>query len=220
MSENKNDCIRKSIDNIEPAAGARERMLENIRRKAAEQTADTVQEVPQKSKVLSINKFLKWAMPIAACFVIAVVGFTYILPLFNQTTPSESVVQNPNPFMTVYSANEIETVLGFSIDAPQGAENVEYSIRDGSMASIAFEYEEHFYIFCASKQNGDFSGLYGDKIAEEQIDSQTSALLETVRNGETDCYKLTWTDGKVTYILTNTDGAAVNDMKAIYSSVK
>ncbi|MGN0699791.1 MAG: hypothetical protein ACI4J8_02185 [Oscillospiraceae bacterium] len=37
MSEQTNNPIRKSIENIEPADGARERMLQNIKRKAAKQ---------------------------------------------------------------------------------------------------------------------------------------------------------------------------------------
>ena len=45
MNETDNNRIRESIEQIEPAAGAKERMLANIRRKAAEQASDNVAAV-------------------------------------------------------------------------------------------------------------------------------------------------------------------------------
>lgn len=45
MNETDNNRIRESIEQIEPAAGAKERMLANIRRKAAEQASDNVASV-------------------------------------------------------------------------------------------------------------------------------------------------------------------------------
>ena len=224
MSDNRDDRFRESINNIEPAAGAKERMLENIRRKAAEQPTETQQEIQQKThqkaKIVSFNKILKWAMPIAACFVIAVVGVTYMLPLFNQQTPSESGEQIPNPFVTVNSASDIEDALGFSVDAPQEAENVEYSILDGKMADIYFSIDDHAYSLRASAQSGDFSGLYGIEAKIEQLDSEKNAVLTVIRSGDDLFTKITWTDGKVNYVLSNTDGASESEVKAVFDDIR
>ena len=40
--------IREEIDKIEPADGARERMFRNIKRKAAEQNAESAQKTEKK----------------------------------------------------------------------------------------------------------------------------------------------------------------------------
>ena len=66
MSEKWEDRIHESIEEWEPPAGAKERMLANIRRKAAEQNAMRADEPASRAKVLSINPMLKWLMPLAA----------------------------------------------------------------------------------------------------------------------------------------------------------
>ena len=207
MSEKWEDRIPESIEDIEPSAGAKERMLANIRRKAAEQNAMKVHEPAPQAKAASMNKvtstsaILKWAMPMAACLVIA-------------------IVQIGNPFVSVEGAQEFKTKLGIVLNAPEGAENVEYTIIDNEMANIDFNYAEHSYTLRASKQGGDFSGLYGTDAGSEQIDSSTDALLTAIRSEEEIYRKLEWTDGKIRYVLLNTDGADPEQMKEIYKKVK
>ena len=64
MSEKWEDRIHPSIEKIEPSDGAKERMLANIRRKAAEQNTMQAHEPEPKTKVLSINTMMKWIMPL------------------------------------------------------------------------------------------------------------------------------------------------------------
>lgn len=226
MSEKWEDRIPESIEDIEPSAGAKERMLANIRRKAAEQNAMKVHEPAPQAKAASMNKvtstsaILKWAMPMAACLVIAIVGVNFIANRMHTPSTDTPEVQIGNPFVSVEGAQEFKTKLGIVLNAPEGAENVEYTIIDNEMANIDFNYAEHSYTLRASKQGGDFSGLYGTDAGSEQIDSSTDALLTAIRSEEEIYRKLEWTDGKIRYVLLNTDGADPEQMKEIYKKVK
>lgn len=52
MKENRDEHIRESINKIEPAEGAKERMLANIKRKAAEQViAENAESKPEKQNI-------------------------------------------------------------------------------------------------------------------------------------------------------------------------
>lgn len=219
MSEQTNNPIRSSIDNIEPADGARERMLRNIRRKAAEQTSQTPQETA-KPKTLPLNRILKWALPAAACLVIAVVGIRVIPGIVSSPVDSGSEVQIANPFQAVNSADEFEERLKFRIDAPAGSEDIAYSILDGEIAQADFIFGGNSYTLRASKQSGDFSGINGTLIKSDKIDAANDAVLETIRGMEFNYYKLTWTDGAVNYILANNTEIATEDITGVYEKLK
>lgn len=210
-----NNKIENAIESIEPRDGAKERMLANIRRKAAEQNREMSDT---KKKAPSFAEIAKWALPIAACLVIAVVGIKVIPPLAAPEEPSGALVGSP--FLTVSSADEFEKQLGIALDAPEGASEVQYAIIDGNIAEVYFSYGENLYSLRASEQSGDFSGLYGIEAAAEQLDSANNAVLTTIRSGDQTFLKLTWTDGKVNYILSNTDGGNEDEIKEIYGLVK
>ena len=71
MNENKDEHIRDALGSIEPAVGAKERMLNNIKKKAAAQQESPVTSQPQqKPKVISFTKITKWVLPVAACSII------------------------------------------------------------------------------------------------------------------------------------------------------
>lgn len=212
---NGNDKIERAIESIEPRDGAKERMLANIKRKAAEQNRETSET---KKKAPAFADIAKWALPIAACLVIAVVGIKVIPQLAAPDEPSDVLVGSP--FVTVDSADEFEKQLGITIDAPEGASGIEYAIIDGNIAEVYFSYDEKTYSLRASGQSGDFSGLYGVEAAAEQLDSANNAVLTTIRSGDQTFLKLTWTDGKVNYILSDTDGGNEDEIKKIYGLVK
>lgn len=221
MNESRENRFCKSIDSIEPKAGAKERMWENIKCKA-KISADQEQKPLESSKkiVSPFNKFMKMALPIAACFVIAVIGIVKIMPLINNTPSNPGGdVQIPSPFVTVDSAKDFEK-LGIELEAPSEAEDVAYSILDGKVADISFLLEGHFYNVRASKQSGDFSGLQGDRIDSIQIDSETNATIETLRSGDEIFYKISWTNGEINFILINTDAADADKITAVYQSIK
>lgn len=221
MNENRDERIRESIDGIGPSDGARERMLANIRRKAAEQTLREEKQ-PEKAKSVPFKRVVKWALPIAACFAVAVIGAAVIS---NPSKPSGlpdtgTDVQLPSPAADIQDAEEYETIPGITADAPADAENVVYSIIDGSIADIIFDLKGHQYDLRSSKQGGDFSGIYATVIGEEPIDASTDAVLTTYRSGDEIYLKITWTDGAATCILSNTDGASADEIKAVYEKVK
>ncbi|MCM1166576.1 MAG: hypothetical protein NC299_13640 [Lachnospiraceae bacterium] len=203
------DKFKAAIESIEPENGAKERMLANIKRKAAEQ------RVPEKKPLP-----LKWAAPLAACLVVAVAAVIGVrtLPSLTETANSSEYVQNGSPFQPVDSAEEFVKRLGITLDAPTGASDVQYAIIDNETANVDFSYNGVPYTARASKQGGDFSGISGVEISVEQLDSADNAVLTVLSSGDT-YLKLTWTDGTVSYVLTcmgdDTDG-----IKEIYSLIK
>lgn len=227
--------IREAIDDIKPEEGARERMLANIKRKAAEQAersaesvktepipAETVTETAEKAKVTGLSRAIRIALPIAAglLLIAAVVLMVNRFIGRNPEVPTEPTVIATNPFIEVGSAAELEKQLGISIDAPAGSTEVTYVIIDGNIAEVNFMNGGRFYSLRASKMSGDFSGLMGKEIKSEQIDSGKNAILGVIKCEEETYVKVTWTDGKINYILSNTDGASETDLKSLYEKIK
>lgn len=227
--------IREAIDDIKPEEGARERMLANIRRKAAEQAersaesvssepavAEKVTSTPEKAKVTDLSSVLRTYVPIAAgVILLAAVGL--LIARFINTRPAEPTTPTDiivNPFNEVSSAAELEKQLGISIDAPSGSSEVTYVIIDGKIAEVNFMNNGNFYSLRASKISGDFSGLNGKEIKSEQIDSGKNAILSVIKCEDEKYAKVTWTDGLINYVLSNTDGASESDMKSLYEKIK
>lgn len=216
MSEN--NSIRKEIDNIEPADGAKERMLQNIRRKAAEQQTTQVHESSQP-KAIPFRKIAKWAAPIAACLAIAVIGVAVFRQQSVPVAPDESEVLAGSPFSDEMTADELQQ-LGIDFHIPDSAENVVCYIMDGNIGDVRFELDDCSYIFRFSEQSGDFSGINGTPLSSEKIDPSTNAVLDTIADIEYSIYKISWTDGKLNYILSNSGETTAESIKAIYEEIK
>lgn len=108
MSESRNDRIREAVNIIESAEGARDRMLANIKRKAAEQAAgEDTYSTPALEKNIPFKRFVKWLIPIAACFVIVVIGTAERQKTNNTTDPLSATT---NPFTGVDNTVEPEPV--------------------------------------------------------------------------------------------------------------
>lgn len=108
MSESRNDRIREAVNIIESAEGARDRMLANIKRKAAEQAAgEDTYSTPALEKNIPFKRFVKWLIPIAACFVIVVIGTAERQKTNNTTDPLSATA---NPFAGVDNTVEPEPV--------------------------------------------------------------------------------------------------------------
>ncbi len=220
MSEMKENNLQKAIDGIEPSEGAKERMLANIRRKAAQQSKQ--EEAVQKPPVLWLVSAKKWVLPLAACLAIAAFGATVMPQLLKSHNEHEvvSAVEMGNPFVEVKDAQDFESRLGIKTDAPDGAEDVVYHIIDGQIADIDFLSGEHRYNLRASRQKDDFSGLYGEEAGTKQLDSGKNALL-TVLQCEPEVFlKITWTEGDLHFVLSNTDGASEKELVEIFERVK
>ena len=211
MSEKK---IKESIDAIEPEAGAKERMYQNILKKA-QQAAPAEKPAQPKKKTAP---FLRYALPIAACFCLLVVGLAKLLPE-GASQPGGDNVQIPNPFVEVESADDFRP-LSITLDAPSGAQEVSYFIIDGAMAEVRFALDGKTYQARASAQEGDFSGLNGTESDAETVDAKTNAVLVRVDLDTGTYQKITWTNGKINYCLYGTDGAGKDQVLAVYEALK
>ena len=212
MSENR---IQDAINSVEPEAGAKERMYQNILEKA--QQASVPAETPGEKKKKPIP-FVRYALPIAACFCLLIIGAARLLPWNTTDKPGENGVQIPNPFVEVSGADDFKSI-GITLDAPAGAQNVQYTIIDNEIAEVRFTVDGKNYTTRASAQSGDFSGLYGSEEQLETIDAAHNALLSAVQIDGTQWYKIVWTNGKVNYCLYGTDGAEITQVKAVYKGI-
>ncbi len=192
MSEKK---IKKTINSIEPEVGAKERMYNNIMKKAEQQKSKTEEPV-QKPK--AIRYITRYALPIAACFCLLILGIARFLPAKAPTEPDESNVLGGNPFVEVQSADDFKS-LAITLDAPGGANEVSYAIIDGQIADVSFTLNEKSFTVRASAQEGDFSGLSGKVTSSEMIDAKTNAVLTKVQTDINTYYKIVWTNGKTIY---------------------
>ena len=212
MSEKK---IKESIDAIEPKLGAKERMYQNIMKKA-QQAAPAEKPAEPKKEVIP---FVRYALPIAACLCLVVIGAAKFLPGSTPPQPGESYVEGGNPFVEVESAEAFKA-LSITLDAPDGAQEVSYAVIDGEIAEVRFTLNGKSYLARASAQEGDFSGLYGQESGAETVDAKTNAILIRVDLGTGVYQKITWTNGKINYCLYGTDGADKSQVLAVYETLK
>ena len=73
----------------------------------------------------------------------------------------EEVVQMGNPVQEVGSPEEMQEKLNISIDAPEGAENVRYSVISGTIGQVQYTLNGTECCFRVSAQKEDISGVYG-----------------------------------------------------------
>lgn len=223
MRDEKNS-IRDAIETIEPSDAAKERMFENIQRKAERSEAI---EQPKTAKILRMNRVMKWALPIAACLVL-VVTMAFALPqLFasgtklaeNYDAAPMDPAEMANPWVTVKDSESLKENTGITIDAPAAADEIAYSSLGDEIADVTFTVEGHEYTLRASKSRDDFSELYGKTEKESTIASDNgTADLKVLSEGDEIYLKITWSDGDTVYILTNTDGASEEAFLEVYNS--
>ena len=201
MSEKLDEIVRNRIDSIAPEDGAGERMLENIKRKAANSQ--------DSKKVIPWKKIIKFATPLAACIAIVIIigingnkdgGMLKQMvkePVGNIANQSEACL-SASP-ATISSAEEIKTSLGIEFTVPEDAYDVEYYITAENEASVRFLYNGHEYEIRT-----------GENEASGDDNDAGDALF----------YEVTWTEGEVTYTLINGDGADRADFDEVYNETK
>lgn len=207
MSDNP---IKNSLEQIEPEAGAQERMYANILKKAAaqsenqtaEQQHTEVKRIPQKRR--TIPAWQRWC-GLAACLALIVAASLSLPPLVSQPGQSAPPVLGGSPMEDVTGPQDFTKPLGFSIDAPEGAEDVRYSIFDGEIAQVCFSLNGHSYTYQASQLEGNFSGITGEAVDSVSLDAEFGAVLDRL---SMDCWRAHWSCGGVNYYLSNTDGAS------------
>ena len=224
MSENE---IKQAFDEIEPEAGAQERMYANILKKAAAQGAAPSDKKPvspvseenhASSKVVPLpsrhpTPLWKRYSAMAACLALTLtVTLGFLSPFFNRDQEaSDPPVMVGSPFEDVQGAADFAK-LGFTIDAPEGAEDVSYCIYDGAIARVDFTRDGHKYTYEAAKLDGNFSRADGDAVGSVSLDAESDAVLDRL---SPDIWRAHWNQGDVSCYLTNFDGAEEPAITAI-----
>lgn len=214
MNENE---VKTAFDEIEPESGAQERMYANILKKAAAQKAAAPEEKTDapaaendaSATVVSLpvrrpTPMWKRCSAMAACLVLVVtVTLGFLSPFLNRgSEASDPPVMVGSPFEDVQGAEDFEP-LGFSIDAPEGAEDVTYCIYDGAIARVDFTLSRHDYTYEAAKLDGNFSRADGEAIGSVSLNAKYDATLDRL---SPDVWRVHWSKDGVSYYLTNFDG--------------
>ncbi len=105
---------------------------------------------------------------------------------------------SPSPFDEVTSVDEFSEKLGFSIDAPAGADDVTYSIAFGETAIVDFRLGGHSYAYYASKNVDNISSGH-----------DSEGVLSKA-----------WKDGDINYLLSNSDGASKTEFEKTASALQ
>ncbi len=198
--------IKKAIDDIDIPEGAEERMYANILKKASAE-----KKKPNIKLYTSI-------CAAAACAAIVIVSaaimknnndadiavdetsVTTSASTSYVTAEQEDMVEAGNPFANEYTFDDI-LAAGFEINLPENAEVTVCNLYDGD-AVVRFSIDGHLYYYSISKDDGDFSGVYG-KIVESENISDNIVLDITSEN----YLKAHWNGNQYNYFLCNTDGA-------------
>lgn len=203
--------IKRSMENITVSDEARDRMYENIMKKAS----------AEKKKPIMMYRTIGLA---AAC--IAVICAAAALGISNtdnisvpDTTETSSetahtVTQAPSggelavsPFTEDYTIVDIKAA-GLDITLPEGAEVIFCNIWEDGQLDVRFNLNGHKYYYSAAEYEGDFSGIY-DTVSESEDIPDTNAVLDTTSDGY---FKSRWSGEKYYYCFSNTDGADKDDM--------
>ena len=217
MNENE---MKKAFDAVEPEDGAKERMYANILKKAAVQKVVQFPEsapaeeksAPQKRH--SAPAWQRWGSLAASLALVAAIGLA--LPRLMQRAASDDPPAMVGaPFEDVQSAADFED-LGFTIDAPENAEEVSYCILDGEIAQVTFTLDGHDYTYRASKLDGDFSGDTEEAVGSASLNAKYDAVLDRL---SLDGWRAHWSRDTVSYYLTNFDGAGEEAITAVVNEL-
>lgn len=217
MSENN---IKKAFDETELSAEAEDRMLRNILQKAAQSAPDAsttkerdnVTQFPTEKTAKKVPQWRRWGS-VAACLVlVAAAGMLLprLLPNDSGIEGDDPPVLGGSPVEDVTGAQDFEK-LGFTIDAPQGAEEASYCIFDDEIARVDFTWNGHGYIYEAAKLAGNFSRAEGEAVSSTVLNAEYGAVLERLSDGS---WRAHWDRDGVSCYLTNFDGAAEEDISA------
>ena len=141
--------VKNAFDHIEPEPGAQERMYANILKKAAAQreaqnAEENIEEKqPTVQKRRTIPMWRRWGSLAACLAIVLVAGFAFP-HFFDRSESDNPPVFVGAPFEDVDGPEGFEK-LGFTIDAPENAENLYYCIYDGKIARVDFTLNGHEY---------------------------------------------------------------------------
>lgn len=218
--------IKNAFDEIEPEAGAQERMYANILKKAAAQQEPLVEDIATvraAAKKQALRR-QRWGL-LAACFAVSIALGVALPRLSRRTEPTDPPLELVDPPMgtmapPVLGGSPFEDVdgpegfakLGFAVAAPEGAEDAVYCIIDGEIARVRFSLGGHSYIYEAARLDGNFSPAEGEALESISLDAAADAVLERV---SPEVWRAHWTAEGVSRYLTNFDGAPEAEITAL-----
>lgn len=209
------DRIKKAMDHIEPSDAAKDRMYRNILKKASAQTEEKT-EKPHFSPA----RIARFALPVAACLCIVVLGVTRFLP---GGVPEDTVIDDPpvlegNPYAEAESAEDFFS-LGITLDAPSEAENKQYAVIGGELCEVEFDYSGHSYTLRAAK-DGDPSGINGQKLSQEPVENGGNASLVTLQvEGKGECLIDPLVGKCIFFIRLPTPTERCREMRAVFEKI-
>lgn len=140
---------------------------------------------------------------LAACLAVVIAVGLALPHLSDRSEQNDPPVLGGSPFEDVDGVDDFEK-LGFTIDAPENAENIQYCIVDGEIARVRFSVGDHKYTYEAAKLDGNFSCADGDAVGSISLSVKYDAVLDRL---SPDTWRAHWTQDGVSYYLTNFDGA-------------
>lgn len=204
--------VKKAFEEVEPEAGAQERMYANILKKAAAQQETPVEDIAAvraAAKKQALRR-QRWGL-LAACFAVIIALGVALPRLSGHTEPTDPPVLGGSPFEDV-DGPEGFAKLGFAVAAPEGAEDAVYCIIDGEIARVRFSLGGHDYIYEAARLDGNFSPAEGEAQESRSLDAAADAVLERV---SPEVWRAHWTAEGVSRYLTNFDGAPEAEITAL-----
>lgn len=127
--------------------------------------------------------------------------------------PGESFPESEPPVMvgSPVSSCSIEDInaLGIFLSTPENASNLSCYLWNGTIGEVDFSYDGHDYFYRASKEDNDFSGIFGTISETFEISSGCPVTLEKTTDG---IWKASWTNGIVRYYLGNSDGSDISEL--------
>ena len=200
MNQNK---IKKALEEIEPAPGARERMYQNILRKAAEQQTAPKEENITVFPARRPSQWKRWGS-LAACLAL-VLAVGLLLPRLRNSDiePPGPPVMVGSPYEDVAGPEDFAK-LGFTIAAPAEAEDLYYYILDGEIAGVDFALNGHSYTYRAARLEGDFSGANGMVTGSSSLHAEYNATLDHLSPNQ---WRAHWEYDDVSCYLTSSDAA-------------
>ena len=123
------------------------------------------------------------------------------------SSQEESNAQRPNPSGEYETASQLAE-LGFDIVLPAAAENIRYSVIDGTVAEADFTVDGEDYTLRTGSGSENLSGLYGERTSVESFTAtdhsgaDTPVTVEQVATGENGMLNASWTIGDAEYSFT------------------
>lgn len=205
LPNREDELLRKAVDEIEPVAGAKERMLANIRRKAAmtaeetsvqkeQESAVKTEEKPERKK--SVERIIKFWIPAAAAVIVMLLGWGIYRNSIKPPKVDDGIISAGGEQMTRKDITELseETSTEEAVresagefpQAPKGAARVKYYRYSGIAVGMVFSFEGHKFRLTV---------MSTETASEYYVSAEDNEIRESwERNGNE-------------YVLVNSDGA-------------